>query len=172
MDGNDIVENDAPDPQDILRILIATDNHLGYGEKVPIRADDSFVTFDEILEVALENDVDFVLLGGDLFHENKPSRQAYMKCMDILRKRCLGDRPISFQLVSDAKQNFGHCNGRKDVNYTDPNMNIGNYLSQIISLSYARYIFVPPNTVTKSHFHKLKDYRCSVFTGIMMILQA
>ena len=56
MDGNDIVENDAPDPQDILRILIATDNHLGYGEKVPIRADDSFVTFDEILEVALESD--------------------------------------------------------------------------------------------------------------------
>ena len=139
MDGNDIIENDAPDPQDILRILIATDNHLGYGEKVPIRADDSFVTFDEILEVALENDVDFVLLGGDLFHENKPSRQSYMKCMDILRKRCLGDRPISFQLVSDAKQNFGHCNGRKDVNYTDPNMNIGNYLFQIISLSYAGY---------------------------------
>ena len=127
MDADDITEAEAPDPNDILKIMLATDNHLGYGEKIPIRADDSFITFDEILEIAIENNVDFVLLGGDLFHENKPSRQAYMKCLEILRKRCLGDRPVSMQLVSDPAQNFGHCTaGRKDVNYTDPNMNIGN----------------------------------------------
>ena len=36
-----------------------------------------------------------------------------------------GDRPVSFSLVSDPKVNFGHCTGRKDVNYTDPNLNIG-----------------------------------------------
>ena len=126
MEVDEVVEGHAPDPCDIIRVLIATDNHLGYGEKVPIKAEDSFITFDEILEIALENDVDFVLLGGDLFHENKPSRQAYMKCLEILRKRCLGDRPVSIQLVSDPGQNFGHCTaGRKDVNYTDPNMNIG-----------------------------------------------
>ena len=99
MDVEDIPEGDAPDPNDILKIMLATDNHLGYGEKVPIKADDSFITFDEILEIAIEKDVDFVLLGGDLFHENKPSRQAYMKCLEILRKRCLGDRPVSVQLV-------------------------------------------------------------------------
>ena len=132
MEENDISEGEAPDPNDILKIMLATDNHLGYGEKMPIRADDSFVSFDEILEIAIENDVDFVLLGGDLFHENKPSRQAYMKCLEILRKRCLGDRPVSMQLVSDPAQNFGHCTaGRKDVNYTDPNMNIG-----ILKLTY------------------------------------
>lgn len=129
MEADNIVDNDVPDPTDIMRILVATDNHLGYGEKVPVKAEDSFITFDEILEIAIEKDVDFVLLGGDLFHENKPSRQAYMKCLEILRKRCLGDRPVSIQLVSDPSQNFGQCTaGRKDVNYTDPNMNIGNYM--------------------------------------------
>ena len=121
--------NEGPEPTDIMRILLATDNHLGYGEKVPSKAEDSFISFDEVLEIAIEKDVDFVLLGGDLFHENKPSRQAYMKCLEILRKRCLGDRPVSIQLVSDPSKNFGHCTaGRKDVNYTDPNMNIGNYI--------------------------------------------
>ena len=144
MDVEDIPEGDAPDPNDILKIMLATDNHLGYGEKVPIKADDSFVTFDEILEIAIEKDVDFVLLGGDLFHENKPSRQAYMKCLEILRKRCLGDRPVSVQLVSDPAQNFAHCTaGRKDVNYTDPNMNIGKIkLISALNKNFMREIYV------------------------------
>ena len=73
MEAANIAEDHAPDPTDIMRILLATDNHLGYGEKVPIKAEDSFIAFDEILEIAIEKDVDFVLLGGDLFHENKPS---------------------------------------------------------------------------------------------------
>lgn len=72
---------------EVMKILIATDIHLGYAEKDPVRAEDSFVTFDEILELGLEHDVDMVLLGGDLFHDNKPSRQAHMKCVQILRNR-------------------------------------------------------------------------------------
>jgi double-strand break repair protein MRE11 len=59
---------------DDLRILLATDIHLGYGEKHPIKKEDSFTTFAEILAIANERKVDFVLLGGDLFHDNKPSR--------------------------------------------------------------------------------------------------
>lgn len=96
-----------------FRILIATDNHLGYKEvspgtvcppsfakfelrlictddiqllggpvwcqffsqNDPILKDDSFNAFEEILQIAVDNNVDFLLLGGDLFHENKPSRQ-------------------------------------------------------------------------------------------------
>lgn len=50
--------------------------------------------------------VDFVLLGGDLFHENKPSRPALFKCMETLNKYCLGDRPVHFQIVSDQTINF------------------------------------------------------------------
>lgn len=50
--------------------------------------------------------VDFVLLGGDLFHENKPSRSTLVKAIEILRRHCLNDRPIQFQVVSDQTVNF------------------------------------------------------------------
>ena len=56
--------------------------------------------------------MDFVLLGGDLFHENKPSRQtlylpphlAYFvsrsyRGMKTFRKFCFGDRPVLFQVL-------------------------------------------------------------------------
>ena len=54
--------------------------------------DDSFETFEEILALAAKEEVDFILLGGDLFHENKPSRQSVVRCMDLIRKYTFGDR--------------------------------------------------------------------------------
>ncbi len=62
------------DDANTLKILLATDIHLGYAEKHPVKKDDSFRAFDEILRIANERKVDMVLLGGDLFHDNKPSR--------------------------------------------------------------------------------------------------
>lgn len=46
----------------------------GVWEKDEVRKDDSFVSFEEVFEIAARNNADFVLLGGDLFHDNKPSR--------------------------------------------------------------------------------------------------
>ena len=40
-----------------------------------MRKDDSFMAFEEVLQLAAKHGADFVLLGGDLFHDNKPSRQ-------------------------------------------------------------------------------------------------
>ena len=48
----------------------STDNHLGFLEKDPVRANDSFAAFEEILKLAKDSQVDFIVLGGDLFHEN------------------------------------------------------------------------------------------------------
>ena len=45
--------------------------------------------------------VDMVLLAGDLYHENKPSRLAEKRCLSILRKYVLGDRPVTIELLSD-----------------------------------------------------------------------
>lgn len=42
---------------DTIRILVATDNHVGYEERDPIRRDDSWRTFDEILNLARTEDV-------------------------------------------------------------------------------------------------------------------
>ena len=46
-------------PSDIntLRILITTDNHIGYEERDPVRGDDSFLAFDEALGVAAQQKV-------------------------------------------------------------------------------------------------------------------
>jgi double-strand break repair protein MRE11 len=46
----------ADDP-DTIRILIATDNHLGYLEKDPVRGDDSFAAFEEILKMGRDEKV-------------------------------------------------------------------------------------------------------------------
>jgi double-strand break repair protein MRE11 len=60
----------------------------------------------EILKLAVDNEADAVLLGGDLFHDNKPSRSTMQRTMEILSKYVLNDRPITFQILSDQATNF------------------------------------------------------------------
>lgn len=60
---------------DTIRILVATDSHVGYGERDPIRREDSWRSFDEVMRLAKYHDVDMVLLAGDLFHDN--SKQSF-----------------------------------------------------------------------------------------------
>ena len=44
MAGNgDVTIETDPDPSETLRILVATDNHLGFGEKYPERQNDSYI---------------------------------------------------------------------------------------------------------------------------------
>ena len=85
-----------------------------------MRKDDSFRAFDEMLATAADLGVDMVVLGGDLFHENKPSRSTMVKAMQIINKRCMGDKPVSFQILSDQAANF--VGGT--ANYLDPDLNI------------------------------------------------
>lgn len=73
--NNNNSEQEHEEDSSILKILLSTDNHLGYCERDPIRSRDSFAAFEEMLSIARQNKVDMVLLSGDLFHENKPSRK-------------------------------------------------------------------------------------------------
>ena len=105
-----------------IRILVATDNHVGYNERDPIRGDDSWKSFHEIMCLARERDVDMVLLAGDLFHENKPSRKSMYQVMRSIRMNCFGDKPCELEMLSDASESFqGAFN---HVNYEDMDMNI------------------------------------------------
>ncbi|KAM7199720.1 double-strand break repair protein mus-23 [Naviculisporaceae sp. PSN 640] len=108
--------------EDTIRILVSTDNHVGFEERDPIRKDDSWRTFDEIMQIAKKQDVDMVLLGGDLFHENKPSRKAMYQVMRSLRKNCLGMKPCELEFLSDAAEVFEGA--FTHVNYQDPDINI------------------------------------------------
>ncbi|XP_057363089.1 double-strand break repair protein MRE11 isoform X4 [Manis pentadactyla] len=114
---------DALDDENTFKILVATDIHLGFMEKDAVRGNDTFITLDEILRLAQENEVDFILLGGDLFHENKPSRKTLHTCLELLRKYCMGDRPVQFEIISDQSVNFGFSKFPW-VNYQDGNLNI------------------------------------------------
>lgn len=118
-----MAESSREDKSDMLRILVATDCHLGYMEKDEIRRHDSFQAFEEICSIAEQKKVDLILLGGDLFHENKPSRSTLVKAIEILRRHCLNDHPVQFQVVSDQTLNFANSFGH--VNYEDPHFNVG-----------------------------------------------
>ena len=52
----------------------------------------------------LRTQVDFILLAGDLFHENRPSRDCIYRVIALLREYTLGDRPISIELLSDPEE--------------------------------------------------------------------
>ena len=121
-----------------FRILLATDNHIGYAEKDPVRGQDAINTFREILEIAQTADVDFILLAGDLFHENRPSRTCMHQTIALLREYTMGDKPISvcalappahyadmqFELLSDPMDGGTPGFSFPAVNYEDPNLNV------------------------------------------------
>ncbi|KAJ2450657.1 meiotic recombination [Coemansia sp. RSA 2336] len=108
--------------EDTLSILVATDNHLGYLENDPIRGQDSFHAFDEVLQLARLHKADMVLLGGDLFHDNHPSRKCQYQTLSMLRKHCLGSGPVSLEHLSDPETDFGKAFAH--VNYEDPDINV------------------------------------------------
>ncbi|KAM5539737.1 hypothetical protein V8D89_006550 [Ganoderma adspersum] len=109
---------------DTIKIMLATDNHIGYLERDPIRGQDSIEAFKEVLQLAVKHDVDFVLLAGDLFHENRPSRDCLYQVMALLREYTLGDRPIQVELLSDPTDGKTAGYSFPAINYEDPNLNI------------------------------------------------
>jgi len=103
---------------DVFKIMIASDSHLGYADKDPVRGDDSFAAFEEVLLLSKQQGADFLLLAGDLYHDNKPTRRTMHKSMALLRRYALGDAPVAFEVLSDQAANFP--SGR--VNYEDPHV--------------------------------------------------
>lgn len=109
--------------ENTIKILVTTDNHVGYMENDPVVGDDSWKTFHEILSIAKANDVDMILQSGDLFHLNKPSKKSMYQVMKSLRSTLMGDKPCELELLSDPSQVFQY-NEFTNVNYEDPNLNV------------------------------------------------
>jgi hypothetical protein len=51
---------------DTIKILVATDSHVGYEERDPIRKDDSWRSFDEVMQLAKTEDVCPLILMRNL----------------------------------------------------------------------------------------------------------
>lgn len=111
-----------PTGPDTIRVLLTTDNHVGYLENDPVRGDDSWKTFQEITLLAKQHDVDLIVQGGDLFHVTKPSKKLLYHVVQSLRLNCLGDRPCELELLSDPS--LALHSGADTVNYEDPNLNV------------------------------------------------
>ncbi|XP_053665023.1 double-strand break repair protein MRE11 [Anopheles marshallii] len=122
MSGSDSQTEDI-DPDNIIKILVASDIHLGFKEKDQLRGDDSFIAFEEVLQHALEHEVDAILLGGDLFDAANPSTKTLDRCFRLLKTHLLGDKPIKLEFLSDQNVNFLDSLSQT-VNYEDPNLNI------------------------------------------------
>lgn len=119
-------EAEAQEPteeESTIRILIASDNHIGYAERDPVRGNDSFDSFREVMEIAKEEDVDMVLLAGDLFHDNKPSRKSMYQAMRSLRLNCLGDKPCELEVLGDQSV-ATEDTAVMHINYEDPEINV------------------------------------------------
>jgi double-strand break repair protein MRE11 len=87
--------------------LIATDNHLGYKENDKIRGHDSFASFHEIMRIARGTpNLDFLLLGGDLFHEHKPSRKTFFKLQQMMNETIFGEQDIKFETYQFNEANY------------------------------------------------------------------
>ena len=69
-----------------------------------------------------------VLIAGDLFHENKPSRRTMYTTMEIIRRYCMGPNPVRIQIISDQATNFRSVYGT--VNHEDQFYSIGEFLSK------------------------------------------
>ena len=92
------VSSTQMDENSLFRIMIASDNHLGYLENDQIRGDDSFNSFEEVLRIAKNENVDFLLLGGDLFHHHNPSKKTIIRTSNILQQYVYGQRTHKFDV--------------------------------------------------------------------------
>ena len=102
------------DETHVFRLALSCGNHLGFCSKHPIRSNDSFEAFEEVLKKARHNNADMLLLGGNLFHESSPSQEILYKSIGLLKEHIFGDKPINYEIIW----------GKQAPNYACENMNI------------------------------------------------
>ena len=71
-----------------------------------------------MLRQAKRRQVDFILLVGDLFHENKPTRKTLHNSFELFRRYCFGNEPVFIEVLNDQGELFKASLGK--VNYEDP----------------------------------------------------
>ncbi|CAD5215182.1 unnamed protein product [Bursaphelenchus okinawaensis] len=106
-----------------MKICIASDVHCGYGENKKYVYEDSFEAFEEVLMKASSEKCDFVLLGGDLFHENQPSRDTQLRVMRLIRQHCLSGPETSLKVKSNGEETFA-TTCFKRANIEDENLTV------------------------------------------------
>ena len=84
--------------------MVATDVHLGHKEKHPVRFNDSYEAFEEVIAHAKAEHVDFLLLGGDLFDEVNPTKECFFQCLNILKQNVFGNRKVGLKVTLNGNE--------------------------------------------------------------------
>ena len=70
-----------------MKFLQISDTHLGYHQYgLPEREADFYDVFEEAVDIAIANKVDFVLHSGDFFHTSRPSNETFLKAINLVQK--------------------------------------------------------------------------------------
>jgi exonuclease SbcD len=79
----------------MTRLLHTGDTHLGYRQyNEPARRRDFLEAFQQVIDDAIEADVDAVVHAGDLFHDRRPELVDLMGTVDVLRDLAEADIPF------------------------------------------------------------------------------
>jgi len=96
----------------MTRVIHTGDTHLGYQQyHVPERREDFLDAFRQVVEDAVEDDVDAVVHAGDLFHDRRPTLPDIMGALDVLRT--LADADVPFLAV------VGNHETKRDAQWLD-----------------------------------------------------
>jgi len=71
----------------MIRVVHTADTHLGYRQYHKAEREDDFKqAFIDVIEYAIENDVNAVVHGGDLFHNSQPGTDPFMVAIEQLQR--------------------------------------------------------------------------------------
>jgi len=89
----------------MIRVVHTADTHLGYRQYHKAEREDDFKqAFIGVIEYAIENDVNAVVHGGDLFHNSQPGTDPFMVAIEQLQRlKALGFRSSPWSGITTGK---------------------------------------------------------------------
>lgn len=100
------INNDDPDT---FRMMISTDNHLGFAEKDAVRGDDSFAAFEEMLYLARKFHCDTVLVRSKCCMHSTPHLYSWEEICFMRIGRVVGVCIVPWRFYGNTRWDRIQC---------------------------------------------------------------